>query len=111
MTAPVTGADLEVAVSKLATKEELQAALDKLILEEIAPLREDVAVLKEKVSHCATKDDLARLREDMAGLKEKVDNCATKADLSDAMYGLTWRLLGGIAGLMGLMVALLRYLG
>ena len=57
MTAPMTRADLEGAVSKLATKADL------------ARLREDIAVLKEKVNNCATKADLAdhsaRLQKEM----------------------------------------------
>ena len=113
MTAPMTRADLEVAVSKLATKEELAGAVSKL-----ATKKE----LADAVDKLATKADLALLQKDVDSLKEKMadlqeemraahKNFATKQDLeaaiSGAMLAMTWRMLGGMAVLL----ALFRYLG
>ena len=89
-----TKADL----GKLATREDLAAAVEKLATkEELAKFatREDLAAAVEKL---ATKEDLAAAveklatKEELAKLATKVDQCATKEELAAAVEKLELRM-------------------
>ncbi|WP_419739506.1 hypothetical protein [Ruegeria sp.] len=81
------------------------------------------------VGNVATKDDISSIRSEISALDKKIDanikalrdEMATKpelqtvksdlqAEISAAKYDLTWRLLGGIAILNGILFAAMRYL-